>query len=234
MQDTAPEFNQKVFKVGLTALKRHLLPFRRAIIQLSVLGILLAVLHGTVPYITGKLLDALIAMSRGESSSGLYTWGTLLLIWGLLEGVSVLLEYLSERRERAVTTKINLGIQSEGFIRLFQIPLLFHKNGHMHGVMQGVSTTSWRVASLTTRLTTIFPQLLSLLIGLLFAAYISPALALILVAGLVVYIVFLLFILRPIAEYDREGMQMWNEAWDDLAQAVHQIEGVKNATSEEY
>jgi ABC-type multidrug transport system fused ATPase/permease subunit len=56
----------------------------------------------------------------------------------------------------------------------------------------------------------------------------------VLLVGVLMYVILLIPTLLPLAALDHEGHRLWNDCWDDAAAAVHQIESVKQAASEEY
>lgn len=78
------------------------------------------------------------------------------------------------------------------------------------------------------------PQFLSIIIGITLAASINGFLASIPVAGVFAYVALLLKVLFPIAAIDSAAQRTWNDEWDDAAAAIHQIESVKQAATEEY
>jgi ABC-type multidrug transport system fused ATPase/permease subunit len=80
----------------------------------------------------------------------------------------------------------------------------------------------------------IAPQLLSIVIGITLAATINVQLALILVAGVVLYCILLARILGPAAKLDSTAHKLWNDGWDDSAAAVQQVESVKAAAAETF
>lgn len=222
---------------GLSVIwRRHLRPFRRELAVLSVLGLVSAVANGVVPYVTGRFFDALIGVSRGEvaASGELPLWISLLLVWTFVQLVANNIDWIIDRMQRSINTKLHLKIQVEGFVRLFHLPLAYHKNAHVNGVMQKLGNASWRVSSTIRTAIDIAPQFLSILIGVTLAASINNILAGILLTGVLLYVALLVKILRPIAAMDDKAHLAWNGGWNDAAAAVHQIETVKQAVAEEH
>lgn len=235
MEQTAP--TQGEVRQGIRAVIRHIKPFKKELWILVALGLVSALANGSVPYITGKFFDALIELSRGETAlvaSGIPFWAFLLGIWAFIQLVANNIDWAMDRMRRHVDTKVHLNIQTQGFVHLLRLPLAYHKNVHINGALQKLSQAGWRVSAILRTIINFAPQLLSILIGITLAASINGFLAGILVAGVVLYILLLVRILRPIAKIDSDAHRAWNEGWDDAAAAIHQIESVKQAATEDH
>lgn len=222
---------------GLRAIWRHIKPFRRTLTILAVLGLISAVANGVVPYVTGRFFDALIGVSRGESvtEAGAFPlWMGLLFLWALVQLVANNIDWVIDRLQRKVYIKVHLKIQADGFMHLFHLPLAFHKSVHVNGVLQKLSSASWRVSAIVRTVIEIAPQFLSILIGIALAASINTILAGVLLAGVSVYVLLLVWMLRPIAAMDAKAHLAWNGGWDEAAAVVHQIEAVKQSVAEEH
>ncbi|KKU82163.1 MAG: ABC transporter-related protein [Parcubacteria group bacterium GW2011_GWA1_47_8] len=222
---------------GLRAIWRHVRPFKKELVVLVVLGVVSAIANGFVPYVTGRFFDTLINLSQGTetfTASTFPLWVVLLGAWVLVQLVANNVDWVMDRMRRRVDIGVHLGIQTTGFKHLLHAPMVYHKSVHINGVMQKISTTGWRVSAIVGTVVNIAPQFLSIIIGLTLAASINTFLAGILVVGVLLYIALLLRILAPIAAIDAAAHKSWSEGWDDVAQAITQIESVKQATTEEY
>jgi ATP-binding cassette subfamily B protein len=225
------------FKRGIAAIRRFARPFRREFTLIGVLGVVSAIANGSVPYVTGRFFDALINLSQGRILAGwvgLPLWGTLLGIWVLVQLVANNTDWIDDRLRRRVNLGVHMNIQYEGFEQLFKLPLSYHKNTHINGDLQKISTAGWRISSVFQIIVNIAPQFLSILIGITLAATINPMLAGVLMCGVLLYCLLLAKILAPAAKLDSAAHKMWNESWDDAAAAVMQVESVKAAAAEEY
>lgn len=237
-QTETSSLNQKEqMKKGLRAIWRHILPFKKELTTLVVLGIVSAMANGFVPYVTGRFFDALIDLSRGEHTlavNNLPLWVALLGVWVFVQLIANNIDWVMDRLRRSVDIGVLLGIQTRGFTHLLRAPLSYHKNVHINGVMQKIGNMGWRVSSIVRTIVDIAPQFLSIIIGITLVASINTFLAGVLVVGVFLYVILLVRILLPIAAIDATAHKSWNEGWDDAAQAVVQIESVKQAVSEEY
>lgn len=235
--ETNPYLQREEMKKGLRAIWRHVHPFKKELTVLVALGIVSAIANGFVPYVTGRFFDTLIELSQGMhtlTASTLPLWAVLLGVWVLIQLIANNIDWIMDRLRRRVDTEVLFNIQVQGFTHLFRAPLMYHKNVHINGVIQKISTAGWRVSSIVRTIADIAPQFLSIIIGITLAASINTFLASILVVGVLSYVALLFKILLPIAAIDSAAHKSWNEGWDDAAQAVTQIESVKQAATEEY
>lgn len=233
----SPEEQKAQIKKGLRAIWRHVRPFKKELAVLVVLGIVSAVANGFVPYVTGRFFDTLIELSQGKiilATSTLPMWTVLLGVWVLVQLVANNIDWVIDRMRRRVDSEVWFGVQVSGFVHLLRAPMMYHKNVHTNGVLQKIGNTSWRISSTIRTVTEFAPQFLSVIIGITLAASINVFLASILVAGVLLYVALLWKILLPIAAIDADAHSSWNESWDNAAQAVTQIESVKQASTEEY
>ena len=228
---------KKEIRAGLRAIRGFARPFKRQFTILIVLGLVSSIANGSVPYVTGRFFDAMIGLSEHRPSAyvgSLPLWGFLLLIWAVIQLVASNVGWVMDRLRRHVNNKIHFNIQAEGFIHLFHLPLSYHKNKHISGEMQKLSSAGWRVSNIIRTIIDIAPQFASVLIGITLSASINLSLAGVLLAGVLLYALLLIRILLPAAKIDSAAHRSWNDSWDDSAAAVLQIESVKQATAEEY
>jgi ABC-type multidrug transport system fused ATPase/permease subunit len=222
------------FKEGVSGAWRHVHPYRGLLVTISLLGLVSAITNGFVPYITGHFFDALIALSHGETKTfqGIPAWMFFLGAWTGIQVVANAVDWANDRRRRAIDSKVQLRIQSEGFVHLFLLPLAYHANEPMNAIMSKLSNAGWRISAIVRTIVNIAPQLLSVAIGVTLAASINVSLAGILALGVLIYIFVLLRMLKPAAAADSLAHQVWNDSWNDAASAVNQISSVKQATAE--
>lgn len=223
------------FKEGVAGVARHARPYKRSFIGLILLGLISAIANGSVPYVTGKFFDSLIALSHGDAGAGqLPLWGFFLGLWILIQFVANGIDWGMDRLNRRIDSSLHLDIQTEGFVHLLKLPLSFHTNEHINGILSRISVASWRISALLSSIVSFAPQLLSVVIGLALAASISLSLAGVLLVGVTIYLLLLIRTLRPIAKQDDVMHKVWNDSWNDAAEAVQQVSAVKQAAAEEY
>jgi ABC-type multidrug transport system fused ATPase/permease subunit len=141
-------------QAGVRAIGLELKPYKRQLWVLIALGLVSAVANGTVPYITGKFFDALISLSQGKTLifSGVALWAVLLGLWAFIQLLANNIDWVSDRLSRGISTKLQLGIQTHGFLHLVRLPIDFHKNEHISAILQRFSSASWRVSNIMTNI----------------------------------------------------------------------------------
>ncbi len=224
-------------RAGIRGIWRHVKPFRGQLKMLIILGLVSAVANGFMPYLTGRFFDALIHVSQHNTQYGFHAiplWVLFLVLWALVQLLANNIDWVMDRMRRRLDEGIQFNIQVDGFVHLYHLPLAYHKSAHVSGEIEKISRAAWRIAAIMRTIISIAPQLLSILIGISLAASISPLLAGILFLGVLVYVGFLVNILSNVADTDSRAHRSWNDAWGDAAQAVHQIESIKNAAAEEH
>lgn len=223
-------------KEGVAGIWRHAREYRGRLLLLSLLGLVSAATNGAVPYVTGRFFDALIQLSQGSSAtvSSLPLWAALLAIWAAIQIIANLVDWIIDRDRRRIDTKIHMDVQTEGFIHLFRLPLSFHTNEHVNAELSKIDMAAWRISAIIQTVMSLAPQLLSVLIGITLAATISISMATVLLAGVLLYVIALVIMLRSIAHLEHRSHEAWNNTWSDAAAAVQQASSVKQAAAEEY
>ncbi|MHB8710490.1 MAG: ABC transporter ATP-binding protein [Minisyncoccota bacterium] len=220
---------------GVRGIWRHVRPYRGQLSLLSFLGLISAAANGAVPYVTGRFFDALIGLSQGKvDGAALPLWALMLVLWAGIQIVANGVDWVMDRSRRKIDSYIPLDIQAEGFVHLFKLPLAYHANEHINGVLSKISMAGWRISAIMQNAIQIAPQLLSVMIGIVLAASISLPMAGILATGVFIYVVLLVFMLRSVAITDHQAHELWNDSWNDAAAVAQQAVSVKQAAAEEY
>lgn len=217
------------------ALSRWVSPFQKEISVIIFFGILSALANGSVPYITGRFFDSLIALSQGEELAfhSMTLWSALLLSWVGLQLLANLIDWRMGIKQESVWLKMRLNAESSGFVHLLKLPLAYHKQHSMSGAIEMINKAGWRVSSAFRNIISITPQFLSMFIGILLAASINKTLAGILLLGVCVYVAILVALLRPIAALDDRAHRVWNKGWEKAAEKINNTETVKQSSSED-
>ena len=231
MKTTDSEGN---LQLGIAGVLRHTRPHNRAFIFLIALGFVSAIANGFIPYVTGRFFDALIQLDTTVGNTEFPLWGFFLVSWLLVQLIANMSDWVIDRRRRKLDAQIHVGIQAKGFMHLLQLPVRYHAEEHLSESVGRISTGSWRITNIVRHVVLIVPQLLSVIIGIVLAASISPFLASILATGVFAYCVMLVFMVRPLPARDFAAHKTWNKRWNEADEAVHQVLSVKQAAAEEY
>lgn len=218
-------------------LSGHLKDYKPSIVLLAVLGIVSALANGTVPYIVGLFLDALVDLSKTVSVGEITVaaWLGLLSLWVCVQLAANIVDWIIDRKGRVLRMTMQLGYQAKGFSHLLFVPLAFHKNEKVGELTDHLSKTSWQIASIAENiLVSLTPPILSVIVGFAVTLFINPLFTLVLVLGVVVYIIVLIKLVVPTTNLLEEGHSAWTHAYADALQAVTNIQSVKHMATEEY
>ena len=218
-------------------LLKHLKDYKPSLVLLAVLGVISAMANGIVPYIVGSFLDALIDLSKTLSVGELTisAWLGLLLLWVFVQLAANVVDWIIDRRGRALRMAMQLGYQAKGFAHLLFVPLAFHKDEKIGELSDHLSKTSWQIASIAENiLASLTPPILSVVVGFTVTLLINPLFTLVLVLGVIIYILMLIKLVVPTTNLLEEGHSAWTNAYADALQAVTNIQSVKHMATEEY
>jgi ABC-type multidrug transport system fused ATPase/permease subunit len=222
------------FKKGIAGIIRHSKPYKKNFIILFILGVISAISNGLVPFITGKFFDSLILLSETQNSNDFPLWASLLIVWAIIQIVSNNTDWLIDRISRVTSIKIHMNIQSAGYSRFLFLPISFHKNKQVQGLIDKINTVGWRISSILKDVISIVPQILSVILGLTLVTIINYKLAIILILGVLIYTILLFKIVKKAAIIDEDVHKKWSDAYNEAISPINQIDSVKHAASEEY
>lgn len=224
------------YKRGFTGFKRHLSPFKKEFILISIFGVISAIANGAIPYVTGLFIDQIISLSTGTTNY-FYSWPlwlVLIIVWFLVQSFANGFDWLVDFRRAKMDSRIHMNIVFNGFRKIFRLPVSFHHNQKINQVLEKLSMAGWRTSSLIRNLISVVPQFLSIIIGFVLAANINFTLASVMLVAVFIYVLTLIKILKKAAEFDELGHEHWNEVWGDAAAVALQIDSIKQSTSEDY
>lgn len=222
---------------GLKIVAKYLRPHKKAITSLSILSVFSALANAFIPYLAGKIIDAIVLFTdKIEVFSYLIPAAILfLLVWLCIKIMDDILNWqINLRRE-------NLGVTIMGeyivnsFSYLIDLPLSFHKKYKMGEIIdRTVRAGNWLESIVNNVIITLAPQFLSIVIAFIIAFLIKPLLAFIILAAVLVYIFILARIAPSLVKLQRKEQKAWNAAYGNAYDAILNVQTVKQATAEKY
>ena len=239
--DTNEPKEQKLTKEGLYSgflvLLRYMSQYRRDITVLSVMGIVSAIGNGSIPYIAGKFFDALT--NPGVVHFVTYVvplYIAIISLWAVIQLITYTIDWRINIKSEFFSNAIWLDYLSNGFSFLLFLPMSFHKKNKIGEIGNKISMAAGSLETIAGQIViSLAPQILSIVIALAIAFYMKAIMALILLAGLVVYLFVLIRNIKPLAGYQKEYYDavskfVWGDNYDTIANAL----AVKQATAEEF
>jgi ABC-type multidrug transport system fused ATPase/permease subunit len=222
------------FKEKRAALARQLRPYWNIILGLTLFQILASIANGVVPYISGKFFDTLITPHDVllPGVGAVPAWEALIGVWIVVQVFSNGISWVVDRKSRRFTTVLEANFQANAFTHLLTLPVSFHKTHRTGEITDNISRAAWMLSQLSSVVTSLAPQFLTIIIGVIISFAILPQLALVLVAGVLVYGLILARVLPKTARYQSEGFEMWNRTAGDAQDAYANFQTVKQAGAE--
>ncbi|MAG12222.1 hypothetical protein CL630_00205 [bacterium] len=227
----------KTSRDGWKIVFQYLFDYKKEVIFLSVLGVISALANGGVPYVVGKFFDAILepALVFTDTSAEMQLWVALIILFGIIQALANSVDWINDKRSRKIGLLLVGDYISNAYSYLLRLPFSFHKDQKTGKIFEKINKGS---SSLTIIIEQIIlrlaPQILSVIVGLSIAFYIHPTLAILLVAGILLYIGTLFKIVPPIVNLQRRGHKAWSDAWGDAYSALSNVHAVKNFTAEKY
>ncbi len=225
---------KKNFRKGIKGIVRHSKKYKKEFIILLFLGFVSALSNALVPFVTGGFFDSLINLSDNNSLYGVPTWAFFLIVLAIIQIVVNITNWFINKIKDYTNINIHMDIQANGYAHFLRLPISFHKNEHIQGLIQKISTAGWRVSNIISSIVDLAPQILSVFIGLTLVITINYNLVLILMIGVFVYLVLLIKILNKAAKIDHEAHEYWSVSYDQSIEPITQIDSVKQSVAEDY
>jgi len=226
---------QKNPNSGWKIVFRYLGKYKKEIIILSVLGVISALANGVVPFIVGSFLDAVLGQSQifVGTAVEMPLWLFFLISLGIVQLIANVVDWINDRRSRLVGLEIAVDYPSDAIKSLLALPMSFHKEEKSGELWDKFARGSNYLVQIIERVViNITPQLLSVVVGLSIAFYIHPALAVVIVSGVLVYVGTLVKIVPPIVELQKSGHRAWNKAYGTAYDSVANVHAIKQSTAE--
>jgi len=229
--------NNKKFYAGFIIILRYLAEYKNDVVLLSVLGIISALANGAVPYLVGRLFDAIL--DPGKIFVGMPLemplWIFFVFVWGVAQLVANIVDWRSNLKSVMLGEDIFTSYMAKGFSHLIDLPLSFHKTNKMGEIGDRINKAANSLETISNNVVIyLAPQFLSIFVALAIAFFINLTLALVMLAGLIIYIIILLYVVRPLAKLQRKGHRAYGNAYGDAYDAIFNTQTVKQAVSEKY
>ena len=215
---------------------KHLTPHKRELVIMSLLGVIAALTEGSVPFIIGRFLDALVGtVALPSFLRDFPSWSVFLFLFAVVQLTSGFFSWLIGRRAATLGNILHASMSANGYSHLLRLPLSFHKNHKPGEVTDTIRRSAINLSNFAENiLIRLAPQFLSVVVGLSIGYLINPALTLVLAVGILAFSVLLSVVVRPLAGATRAGQELWSKASGYSHNVNSNVVAVKQAGSEEY
>lgn len=226
-----------MFKKGLKIIWEYIAQYRKNLIILGVLGIISAIANGTVPYLIGRLFDAILSPSKIFAGTNIEMplFVFFLLLWLLIKLTADIVDWRNKLKSEYLGDRVYAEFIIKGFSTLLELPISFHKDHKMGDIIDKINRGAVGISMITNRvIIDLAPQFLSIIVAFSISFYTNYIMASFLATGLFVYVMILFKIVHPIAKLQQKMHKAYNTAFGNAYDAVFNIQPVKQAVAEKY
>jgi len=230
------KFTKENLYTGITVLLKYMAQYRREITILSVMGILSAIGNGTIPYVAGRFFDVITSHELTTIFFvTLPVYAALLILWAVVQLITYILDWRINILSEKFSNIIWLDYLAKGFGYLLFLPVSFHKTNKIGEVGNKINVAANALETIAGRIVIdLSPQILSIVIAFGVTFYLQPLLALVLLAGVLVYIGIFSSKLKHTAVYQKEYWDVLNFVFGESYDVIGNALAIKQATAEEY
>lgn len=213
------------FKIVWIYLRKH----KKEVVKLSFLAVLFAIVSGIIPYIYGRLVDMV----------SLNSFNSLVLaflgIWVLTSAGSALLRRFVALRGGMIGAEALEDLVLEHAKHVINLPLSFHKEKKVGEVVSRITRAADHLKDIIENtLFWIFPQFLTVLIGLLVMAFINWKLFLGILTFFFLSVLITIFRVPKVVEAQKKVSKSFDISAGTLNDSLTNIQTIKGFSAEDF
>lgn len=208
---------------------------RRELVLVSGIGVVSAAANGLGPLLVGRFIDSILQPDSIEIFQfTIAMWALFIGLWLLAQLVAAVADWFVMLRSGRLAEYLYTMYLQQGFSNLLRLPLSFHKGKRSGSVVSQVQRGATYLDRMVREVTDLTPQMLSILVGIGIAVYVSLWASLPMIAGVAVYLVLLRRNFGNAGQARRHEWRTFNRAFGVSHDMVHNAESVKHFTAEQY
>ena len=229
--------NKEKFYAGLKIVIRQLAVYKKELIILSFLGTASAMANAAVPFLAGRLFDAILSPSKIFSgfSFEMPFWLFLVILWLAVRLITDITDWIISKKGVQLEEYTHSDYVLNGFNILLELPMSFHKDKKLGEITDRIDrAANWISRIANDVIVGISPQILSVFIVLIIAFFINYILTFVLLVAIIIYVAILIRIAPPLARLQRKSNRMYNKAYGSAYDSIFNVIQVKQAVAEKY
>jgi len=157
------------------------------------------------------------------------------ILFGIIQIFANSADWFIDKRGKRIAILVHAEYLANATAHLLELTVPFYKEHKTGEVWDKIRRASEAIFSLLNNVViSIAPQILSVVIGLGIAAYISPLLASVLVAGIILYIFTLFIIVPPIVKLQKKGQEAWGKSYGYSFGVISNFQAIKQSGAESH
>jgi ATP-binding cassette subfamily B protein len=219
---------------GVKAVWKLSKPHRKTMGILAGLGVVSALATAFSPYLSGKFFDALgLVAGKGTDVSFVPVFMALGL-WFFAQLVLNIIGWFQAFISRGLPLDVEDSVYKKSLAHLLRMPMAFHKEHRASEIREIYNLASGRTGQNLNDSLSLLPDILSVFFGIIIAFTLNVQLALVLLAGALVYLIIMFRNVQMSASLNREGNALYHKAYGRAGNSIMQIDIVKISTAENY
>jgi ABC-type multidrug transport system fused ATPase/permease subunit len=222
---------------GWRILWKYLSVYQRELTLLSVLGVFSALANGSVPYVMGKFLDAILKSHTvfEGTTFAMPFWALMLGAWGTIQIIGIITDWTNDRMARSISGELYATYLANSNAYLLWLPFSFHKDSKPGEINSAFNKAANNLETIALNIVIpLAPQFLSIIIGICFAFSMNISLASILLLGVLIYIFILMRMVPQAVPLQRKVHKAWGKGWTEAGQVTSNFISIKQFSTEEY
>lgn len=212
---------------GIKIIIKYLKPYKKTLILLSFLSIVSAVFNAMVPYLAGRLIDALAAIQ--------ITFFKILFIWVALKIITDFVDWRIGVKSDQLEASVEADYTSTGFGKILKFPMSFFKAQKLGKISNQIHRGSSHLSHIVSRIIIdLAPQFLSIFFAILIVFLIKPGFGLILIGPLSIYLFIIFYSAPKMAVLFGKMHKAYHRAYGDSYDTFSNATAVKQAAAEEF
>lgn len=226
---------QKV-KKGIRIFIDLIFEFKKQIIILIILNILVALGDSVTPIISGKLFDGIANIKDAVIAfdSVMPKWTFYLVLWLVVQLVFRIVGFLTSRLHDSFQRSVSSKYEYDGIKRLFYLPLPFHKENKMGSTVSRIAQAAGSLEGGFEFIFQVLPEVITIIFGFAFTFYIKWQFGIMLLVATAIYAFYAIKVLRPTGKTREDAFRMGRKSRGVLYDAIGNIKTTKQSCSEEY
>ena len=203
--------------------KKYLHPHRRVIFVLIVLSIISAAADAFVPYLAGRVFDAIIAL-KGDVGAVFRSVFATILVWFALRLVTDVADWQIRLREESLSTRVHSEYMAQGFGQLLLLPVAFHKSRKQGSLGESLSRAASHLSDIVGNVVVnLAPRFLSIIVALMIVFFIQSTLAAVLLGAVLIYLIILVRSVPQLVVKQRKMQAAYSRAYGNAYDALGNI-----------
>lgn len=230
----AKTLTKEVFWGGVKIVTKYLAPHKREVLILMIFSLVSAFAEAFVPYLAGRVFDAIIKVAR-DPGVALVTIGLTIAVWYVLKLITDMADWKISGGKEKLGVEVYGEYIANAFGRLLLMPMSFHKTRKHGEIGERIERAGGRLSSIVESvLIDLSPRFFSVIIALVITFFINVYLALILLAAVALYVVILWNSVGGLTFLQRHMHKAWSRAFGYAYDSLDNIQEIKQASAEEF